>query len=304
MLDVVCGLLFDAGRRSWQLRRGGGVSRVQAPCHRDSPITHWVAVNRFSLAGASERPAVGRNGLLIACLCLSLKGIVSMLESQKVAGRPEVTEAASSLTGGVELAADAGTNETPQSGARRGRRKAPVPAGADLSLDPVPCVGTFDERCRKVVEVASMAFTCTGSWVAFYREILGVEGIVVQLFPAELERRRFFGTPQFIAVQEMLAGMRSEDTSKSDAAEPEQMITIRIPRSLHLSLQAESAECNLSINKLAISKLLVPADPRFVPEQVGNIRGRKPGEQGKAAKQGLVMQAKVKANATGQPNLG
>lgn len=238
-----------------------------------------------------------------------------MSGSQKVAGRTEGTEVAGALASGAELVADAtsatrvnpptAASEAAPSGARRGRRKAPAPAGADLKLDPVPCVGTFDERCRKVVEVASMAFTCTGSWVAFYREILGVEGTVVQLFPEELERRKFFGTPQFIAVQEMLAGMRSEDTSKSDAAEPEQMITIRIPRSLHQSLQAESAECNLSINKLAISKLLVPADPRFVPEQVGNIRGRKPGAQGKAAKQGVIMQAKVKAAATGQkPPMG
>ncbi|QEG00019.1 hypothetical protein Mal15_40870 [Stieleria maiorica] len=141
----------------------------------------------------------------------------------------------------------------------------------------------YDGRCRQTLLLAEEAFAATGSWVVFFREILGVGGVVMQLFPEQEEYRRFTAGPEFATLHEMLAAIRSQDQSKSDAAEPERMITIRIPRSLHESLAEESQACGLSINKLSISKLLWPANPRFIPEQQGRRRGRRPGPQRKRA---------------------
>lgn len=138
----------------------------------------------------------------------------------------------------------------------------------------------FQGRCQQVLQLAEEAFAKTGSWVVFFREVLGTHGVVSRLFPSSSERREFTQSEHYATLQEMLAAIRSQDQSKSDAAEPERMITIRIPRSLHEALQEEAKECNLSINKLAISKLLQPANPRFVPEQQGRRRGRRPGPQG------------------------
>ena len=78
----------------------------------------------------------------------------------------------------------------------------------------------------------------------------------------------------------MVAAVRSQDTSKGDSVEPERMITIRIPKSLHDALRVESDELNLSINNLCVSKFIQSIDPRFVPEQTGRRRGRRPGPQG------------------------
>ncbi|WP_182871153.1 hypothetical protein [Stieleria mannarensis] len=142
----------------------------------------------------------------------------------------------------------------------------------------------YEGRCRQALLLAEEAFAATGSWVVFFREILGVGGVVMQLFPEPGEYRRFSAGPEFATLHEMLAAIRSQDQSKSDATEPERMITIRIPRSLHESLAEESQACGLSINKLAISKLLWPANPRFIPEQQGRRRGRRPGPQRKRAK--------------------
>ena len=144
------------------------------------------------------------------------------------------------------------------------------------SMDPSQ---DFHGRCQQVLLLAEEAFAKTGSWVIFYREILGNDGVVHQLFATDEELRRFQSGPEFETLHEMLAAIRSQDQSKSDAAEPERMITIRIPRSLHESLQEESKSCGLSINKLSISKLLFPANPKFVPEQRGRRRGRRPGPQ-------------------------
>lgn len=149
-----------------------------------------------------------------------------------------------------------------------------------LRLSPADPSQPYDDRCRQILLLAEEAFAKTGSWVVFFREILGAEGAIAELFADPDERSRFIAGPEFATLHTMLAAIRSQDDSKSDAAEPERMITIRIPRSLHQMLAKESESCDLSINKLAISKLLLPANPKFVPEQRGKRRGRKPGPQG------------------------
>jgi predicted HicB family RNase H-like nuclease len=142
------------------------------------------------------------------------------------------------------------------------------------------------DRGREVIRLAQEAFAQTGNWVVFYRELLGVGGVVRRLFPDLEELRLFEQSAEFAELQEMVAAMRSQDGSKADATEPERMITIRLPKSLHDTLKAESEESNLSINKLCISKLLQPIEGRFIPIQQGRRRGRKPGPQGPRKKLG------------------
>ena len=89
------------------------------------------------------------------------------------------------------------------------------------------------------------------------------------------ERYQFEQSEGYAQLQEMLADLRTNDRLKSDFLEPQQMITIRIPLSLHKLLIRESNELELSLNKLAITKLLRPAEPRFTPLQVGKRRGRR-----------------------------
>lgn len=120
----------------------------------------------------------------------------------------------------------------------------------------------------------------TGRWVVFYRTMLGIDGLVAELFPDPAERQRFFQTESHAELQEMIAAMRSTDQSKSDATEPERMITIRIPMTLHEVLMQEAEAAELSINRLCISKLIQPVQDRHVPEPQGRRRGRKPGPQG------------------------
>ncbi len=93
----------------------------------------------------------------------------------------------------------------------------------------------------------------------------------------------------------MLAAIRSQDSSKGDAAEPERMITIRLPKSLHEALANESEEVKLSINKLCITKLVQSVESRFVPVQRGRRRGRRPGPQGPR-----VVSDKVSVESAGE----
>lgn len=149
-----------------------------------------------------------------------------------------------------------------------------------LEIAPPNCSLPLEQRGREVLRLAQEAFTKTGTWVVFYREMLGSEGIVRQLYGTPEEMRYFEDSGEFAELQEMVAALRSQDASKGDATEPERMITIRLPKSLHDSLRIEAEEMNLSINKLCISKLLQRIESRFIPIQQGRRRGRRPGPQG------------------------
>ncbi len=149
-----------------------------------------------------------------------------------------------------------------------------------LTLSPPNCDLPMEQRGREVLRLAQEAFAKTGNWVVFYREMLGTDGVVRKLYANPDEMRAFEDSREFAELQEMVAAMRSQDASKGDATEPERMITIRLPKSLHDSLRIEADEMNLSINKLCISKLLQRIESRFIPIQQGRRRGRRPGPQG------------------------
>lgn len=138
----------------------------------------------------------------------------------------------------------------------------------------------YDVKEAEVMRVSEKAFAETGKWVVFYRTLMGADGVVMSLFPDSKERQRFYQSRIHAELQEIIAAMRSSDTSKSDSTEPERMITIRIPMTLHEVLKDESNWAELSINQLCISKLIQPIQDRHVPEPQGRRRGRKPGPQG------------------------
>lgn len=154
------------------------------------------------------------------------------------------------------------------------------PANSRLHLAPPEGDLPAEQRGREALRLAQEAFAKTGNWVVFYRELLGADGVVRKLFSDAESMRRFEASNEFAELQEMVAAMRSQDASKGDAAEPERMITIRLPKSLHDALRIEADEMNLSINKLCISKLLQRIESRFIPIQQGRRRGRRPGPQG------------------------
>ncbi len=150
-----------------------------------------------------------------------------------------------------------------------------------LNLPPIRTdLVTRSERAEEVLRLAQEAFVQTDKWVLFYREILGVEGVMRTLFKTADEVRAFEEMPQFGQLLEMVTAVRAMDSGKGDELEPQKMITVRLPKSQHEAMKQEAAEHGTSINKLCISKLLLPIKSCYVPEEKGKLRGRKPGPQG------------------------
>src|SRR5690606_33299977 len=89
------------------------------------------------------------------------------------------------------------------------------------------------KRPQEARRIAVEVFPEADSWVVFYREILGVDGIVRQLFQSVEEIRHWESSEEFLEVQEMLTALRSSDSGKGESVEPQRMITVRLPTSVH-----------------------------------------------------------------------
>lgn len=122
-------------------------------------------------------------------------------------------------------------------------------------------------KAQQVYEVALALFKMEPYWVDFFREILGINGVARLAFPSAEAMARFEQSKEFAAIQHMIARLRESGVKVEPKAESMRVITIRIPQSLHDSLQAEAYDLHTSMNKLCISKLLQIVDEDLVPSK-------------------------------------
>ncbi len=122
-----------------------------------------------------------------------------------------------------------------------------------------------ENREAKVFRVAADLYRQDPDWVTFFREVLGVEGIVRRVFPSATDLARFEQTKEYADIQQMVAKLRERASDPTDAREPTRVITVRLPKSLHESLRNEAHERKTSMNKLCISKLLQLVDECLIP---------------------------------------
>jgi predicted HicB family RNase H-like nuclease len=119
------------------------------------------------------------------------------------------------------------------------------------------------EKQAEVERFAQQLFSLEKDWVRFYREVLGVQGIVRQMFPQHEDLEAFKRTDAYRGILRLLAelrGKKKEKESPETSDEPTRVITVRLPQSMHEALQAEAYGYRTSVNKLCISKLLQAID--------------------------------------------
>ncbi len=121
------------------------------------------------------------------------------------------------------------------------------------------------EKTQEVHRIASELYRQQSDWVTFFRRILGVDGVVRQMFPTSAEMTTLEQTPEYAEIQQMLAKLRERGSAPVDDNEPTRVITVRLPKSLHESLRTEAHEKRTSMNKLCISKLLQMIDDELIP---------------------------------------
>ena len=122
-----------------------------------------------------------------------------------------------------------------------------------------------EERKQTAQRIAAEMFHQQPGWVTFFREVLGVDGLVRRLFPAPDEMAAFEQSEEYNDIQQMLVKLR-ERTAGADGKEPTRVITVRLPKSLHESLRVEAHDRKTSMNQLCISKLLQVIDGQLAAE--------------------------------------
>lgn len=105
-------------------------------------------------------------------------------------------------------------------------------------------------------------------WISFYREILGLSGIVRRHYPTQEALREFEQTPAYAEIHEMLTRLRMQTIDPNAIDEETRVITVRIPQCLHDALKVEAHQHQTSMNKLCISKLMQVIDGSFVPSDL------------------------------------
>ena len=121
------------------------------------------------------------------------------------------------------------------------------------------------DRTQELHRIATELFRQQADWVTFFRKILGVDGVVRQLFPTAKELAALEQTTEYAEIQQMLAKLREQGSTATNDDEPTRVITVRLPKSLHESLRTEAHERRTSMNKLCISKLLQIVDEQLIP---------------------------------------
>ncbi|MCA9192461.1 MAG: hypothetical protein KDB03_11890 [Planctomycetales bacterium] len=140
-------------------------------------------------------------------------------------------------------------------------------------LAPAP---EFSARCRQAFDLANDLFGNSPTWVCFYREFLGGNGVIHLLFSTNDDLGSFLRTEEYHQIQLMLTALRSRELPENDPHDPQRMITVRLPKSLHEAMCDEAERLNISVNRLCISRMLQMLDPKMIPEMNSKPRGRKP----------------------------
>lgn len=119
-----------------------------------------------------------------------------------------------------------------------------------------PGAGRQEHGPQAVLEVAEQLFATNPEWLVFFREIMGLEGIVRRTFQTSESLLRFECSPEYARIREMLDDLRQRQQDQPPPRESQRVVTVRMPRSLHETLKAEAQQMKVSINTLCISKLL------------------------------------------------
>lgn len=120
---------------------------------------------------------------------------------------------------------------------------------------------------QDVLQVAEVFYQQRPDWITFFREVLGIDGIVRQKFSTPEEYTEFEKTPEYQKIQQMLADLQQRSGHPPPQQEPTTVITVRLPKSLHDRLRSEAHERRTSMNKLCIHKLLQDIDQLVQQEQ-------------------------------------
>jgi len=135
---------------------------------------------------------------------------------------------------------------------------------------------TAEEAKREEIHRIAYDLYChTQDWASFFREVLGLKGLIRRNYPTAAARAEFERSDTYQQIQQMLKSLREQRVDGRATLEPTRVITVRLPESLHEFLRAEAHQHQTSMNKLCISKLMQFIDEQLVPTELPSRGGER-----------------------------
>lgn len=123
------------------------------------------------------------------------------------------------------------------------------------------------DRYQQVLTTARQLAERDLDWVTYFREVLGIDGVVRKAFPTFDELCEFEKSEEYASIQRMLVKLREKKGANDCDSEPTRVITVRLPKSMHEYLRTEAHDLRTSMNKLCISKLLQVVEQDMIPAE-------------------------------------
>jgi len=140
------------------------------------------------------------------------------------------------------------------------------PPSTDQGNGNVPIRNESIGRSAAAVRIAAEnLYLQDPDWVTFYREIMGLGGVIRRYFRSRELLAEFEKTVEYREIQQMLTHLRAKGPVETNPDDPTQIVTVRLPKSFRDALRLEALEHATSMNKLCISKLLQIIDEEMVP---------------------------------------
>jgi predicted HicB family RNase H-like nuclease len=155
----------------------------------------------------------------------------------------------------------------PQTTFASSENRSPFITGQPQPESPLATKSFLGDRKKEAYRIADQLFNQNPDWVTFFREVLGVGGVIRRLFPEPKALFEFEQSEEYAEIQQMVAKLREKSDVSAGDKEPTRVITVRLPASLHDSLKAEAHDRQTSMNKLCITKLLQVIDEQIAATQ-------------------------------------
>ncbi|MEN0111038.1 MAG: hypothetical protein AAF805_09970 [Planctomycetota bacterium] len=131
--------------------------------------------------------------------------------------------------------------------------------------DAAPAAQQQNPQYQQLLQVAQRMAEQAPDWVTFFREVLGIDGVVRRTFPSFDDLTEFERSEEFAEIQKIMVRLRESKATGDSDSEPTRVITVRLPKSMHEYLRTEAHDLRTSMNKLCISKLLQMIEQDLIP---------------------------------------
>ena len=96
------------------------------------------------------------------------------------------------------------------------------------------------EKYLEILQSARQLYESEPDWVTFFREVMGVDGVVRRTFTRLEDLTAFEKSQEFDQIQKWLVKLREQKNATDTESEPTRVITVRLPKSMHEYLRTEA----------------------------------------------------------------